>query len=276
MRKAIVVAAGLLLAGCAGGAGQSADSGSVPGQAQRAADEGAQLAPHEGTGPAVPALPELAPAVIKDASIDLEVGSGAFGEAVDRATSIASRYGGYVLSSTVRGDEAKRGSITLRVPADRFEEAIRDLRGLGTVGAESISGREVGQEFVDLHARLRNARAQQAVLLNLMGEAVTIPQTIHVQRELEGVQLEIEELTGRLRYLRDRTALGTIVVNLAEVGAPAAPGVFGRAWDRAVDVFLGLAYVVIVALGVLVPTAVLGLAGLLVWRRLRPRAAAAG
>lgn len=271
MRRAIlaVLALWLVLPACSQ---QSAEMQSG-GAAQAVAEgEGPAMLPGE-TGAAV--LPRLGPAVIKEATLDLEVEADAFRGAIDSATAVAADHGGYVLSSSVEGEEGRIGSVVLRVPSSRFEEALGALRGLGTVRAESVSGREVGQQFVDLEARLRNARAQQTVLLDLMGNAVSIPGTIHVQRELERVQLEIEQITGRLRYLRDRTALGTITVQLAEVGA-AAPGMLARAWDSAADVLAGLAYAGIVAGAIVVPLGAVGLAGFAVWRRLRRRASVAG
>jgi hypothetical protein len=274
MRKLVVAAivAPLALAACAGSA-ESPSGG-------EAADIGARLAPApvEEGAPRMEAasLPELAPAVIKEARLEVEVEAGAFDGAVDSATDVARRYDGYVLSSSVEGEDARLGTIELRVPADSFEAALDDLRGLGTPLREAVSGDEVGQEFVDLQARVRNARAQQSVLLRLMNDATTISSTIQVQRELEGVQLEIEQLLGRLRFLRDRTALSTIEVRLAEVGAPTTPGVFSRAWGRATGLFLGVVSWLIVALGFVAPLAVLGGIALLVVRRMRARPAASG
>jgi hypothetical protein len=161
--------------------------------------------------------------------------------------------------------------VVIRVPSERFEEALVHLRGLGTPERESVAGQEVGQEFIDLEARLRNLGSQEAVLLRLMDEATTVQDTIRVQNELQRVQLEIEQIEGRLRYLRDQTELGTITMGLTEEGAPQAAGAFGRAWDRAVEVFLGVLSGVIVALGFAVPVLALTGVGWVGYRRLRPR-----
>ena len=46
------------------------------------------------------------------------------------------------------------------------------------------------------------------------------------------MQLDIEQLRGRLRYLEDQTALSTILVNMTEAGivAPEEAGTLGRSW----------------------------------------------
>lgn len=220
-------------------------------------------------------LPALGPKVIKNASVRVEIRRGGFADALREATAVAGTYGGFVVQSSAEGEKARRGSLVIRVPAERFELALGDIHDLGTLTRETVSGKDVGQEFIDLEARLRNLRAHEGVMLRLYDRAQTIPESIRVQKEVTGVQLRIEEIEGRLRYLRDQAAFGTISIALVEVGVvPESPGgVIERAWDRAVDVVLGLASAAIVSLGVIVP---LGLLALLLWpfvRRLRARTA---
>jgi hypothetical protein len=222
-------------------------------------------------------VPVAGPSVIKTAEVDVVVGRGRFEDAFGDATLIAGRYGGFVTSSTESGSRAKRGSLTLRVPAERFEQALADVRGLGEVRSQTISGEDVSADFVDLEARLTTWRSQEAVLLRLMDRATTIEGTLRVQRELQDVQYRIEQIRGRLRVLEDRTALSTIVVGMAERGAPpVAPPVdpsrpsLARAWREAVDGFLGVLYSVVVFLGYAVPVLLVAVLAWLGWRRLRP------
>jgi hypothetical protein len=222
-------------------------------------------------------VPVAGPSVIKTAEVDVMVGRGTFDDAFGDATLIAGRYGGFVTSSTESGSRANRGSLTLRVPAVRFEQALADVRGLGEVRSQTISGEDVSADFVDLEARLTTWRSQEAVLLRLMDRATTIEGTLRVQRELQDVQYRIEQIRGRLRVLEDRTALGTIVVGMAERGAPpVAPPAdpsrpsLSRAWREAVDGFLGVLYSVVVFLGYAVPILLVAVLAWLGWRRLRP------
>ena len=272
-KRIAVAAAAVLLLGtaCAGGAGQTAggdvEDSAFRGAPEPAADEAGDVAV-EGEAAS---LPELGPSVIKTAELDLEIEREGLGDAVGKVTAAAGRFDGFVLSSTVAGNPATSATVVLRVPAERFEEALVHLRGLGTAEREQVAGEEVGQEFVDLEARLRNLGSQEAVLLRLMDEATTVQDTIRVQNELQRVQLEIERIEGRLRYLRDQTELSTISVGLTEAGAPQAAGAFTRAWDTAVDVFLAVISGVIVSLGFAVPLLLLAGLGWFGYRRLRPR-----
>lgn len=253
--------------------------GTLDEQATEAAGGGpdAQIAPAAaGPGTAVaelPGLPPLGQAVVKTADLTVEVSKEAFTDAFDSAALVASRYGGYVESSSMAGAKSRTGSLTLRVPSARFDDAMSDLRALGVVKHEAVSGQVVTQQFVDLEARLVTWEAQEAVLLDLMEEATSIDSTLRIQRELQDVQFRIEQIKGELRVLEDQTALATIRVSMREPGAPVAtlqtaderPSL-AEAWGKAIDGVLEVAYVTIVGLGYLVPLALLGL---IVWSAIR-------
>jgi hypothetical protein len=274
--------------GDAGSASQTADEAATTGAtgatgATAGYEEGAPVAAEGGGEVSVsslPGLPELGSAVVRNARLTIVVRDGTFAAAFDAASLVAGTYGGYVQSSSTAGTRVRSGELLLRVPADRFDDAMSDLRGLGTVGPQSVSGEDVSAQFVDLEARLRTWEAQEVVLLDLMGQARTISDTIRVQGELQDVQLRIEQITGQLRLLEDRTTFATIQVSMREAGAPVAreddetrPSL-GEAWERAVDGFLGVCFAIVVGLGYLIPLAAIAGIGWLAFRRLSaPRVA---
>ncbi|MGH2755254.1 MAG: DUF4349 domain-containing protein [Actinomycetota bacterium] len=217
-------------------------------------------------------IPALPPRVIKTADIRLGVPKDEFEAAIQESVDVAERHGGFVNSTTIDDDD-RRGSVTIRVPAEQFEAALGQLKEIGDVAAETISGTDVSQEFVDLAARMRNLEAQETVLLRLMEKATTVLGTIRVQRELQPIQLEIERLQGRINFLEDQTDLSTITVTFTPAGAaPSEPaGAFERAWDNAKDTFVAVLSAVVVGAGFVIPVAlILALVGLAV-RWVRPR-----
>ncbi len=229
-------------------------------------------------------VPQVGPSIVKTARLSIQVARGGFQEAYDRASSIAGEQGGFVESSSTEGAKVRSGRLTLRIPADRFEAALSEISGLGDIRLRSVTGRDVTSRFVDLAARIRNARAQEQVLLGILHTATTVTGTLQVQRTLSDVQLQIEELVGQQRSLQNRAELGTIQVELFEPGLPTRPSAesagivspqLSEAWDRAKAAFFGLIYVIVVSIGVLLPLGALALLGLLVWRRVRARQAGA-
>jgi hypothetical protein len=211
---------------------------------------------------AVPGLGAINPPVdlskvIKTASLTIIVGHDAFGERFSQVGDVADRLGGYISSSSTSG--GKSGFVTIRVPAKRFQEALRSLRGLGRVDSENVRGRDVTAEYVDLTARVDIALARRRVLFGLMDKAVSIEQTIRVQNALDDVQLRIEELQGQINVLNDRVSQATIRVSVRETGVkPEAettvenPSI-GGALDHAIAGFFSVLAGVIVGLGWLIP-----------------------
>jgi hypothetical protein len=235
-----------------------------------------------GLGVASSDLPAVGPSIIKTADVALEVPDGDFRTAVQEITATAGRFGGFVVSTSTAGDESRTGSLVLRIPSEDFESALASIEDLGKVESEQVSGKDVSQEFVDLEARLRNLQAQESVLLGLMKDADSISASIRIQNSLSSVQLDIEQIQGRLNFLEDRASLSTIAVNLTEHGAPVPtePGLLAKAWDHAVDVTEAIVYAIVVSLGFILPIAVLaGLVYVAVrigMRSLRPKLGSGG
>src|SRR5690242_12358149 len=308
MRRATVAAAATVVlsgltgaaAGCAGGSGSSGAGGgggaTVAKQGLRAAAgsvvpgaAAARLAaPSTGTG-SVSGTPEgsggrradisvPAPsAVIKTASLDLRVAHGKFGKAMNAATDIALRFGGYVSRSTSFGTKVHDGTIVMRIPAGRFDRARMAVERLGRPTNEVVSGRDVTRQVVNLGARLGNLESQQRALRALMRRAVSVSDTIRVQGVLQGVELQIEEIQGELNYLHDRTSMSTISIAVHEAGKrPVPPQHASAIWKdgaRAAHAATEVVGAVIVGAGYVIPLAILALLVVLIGRLLAPWAA---
>lgn len=275
----------LLGAACSGSDGGDDSSGGADGVAGDGAvveqSDGAEAPVSDlgngggGQDNSATSLPDIGPAVIKTAVVKLEVKEGSFQDSIQEAIDVAERHGGFVLESEVGSDDEKTGSVVLRIPAEQFESALGELKDLavdGGVTSERISGQDVSQEFVDLQSRLRNFEAQESVLLGLMDKAATVSDSIRVQRELGNVQLEIEQLRGRLNFLEDQTQFSTITLGMSEAGAakPEPAGTIEKAWQNAKDTFGAVVTAVIVGAGFVLPIAFLALIALLAVRFLRP------
>jgi hypothetical protein len=221
------------------------------------------------------ALPEVGARVVKTASVTLQVKDGTFDDWFQQATMVASRHGGYVASSDTAEGKLRSGTLVIRVPASEFESTLAELKGLGTVRQERLSGQDVTSQFVDLDARLRNWQAQESVLLGLMAKATNIADSIRVQNQLQDVQLQIEELKGQLRVLSDQADLSTITLAVSEKGfvvpEPPSPTSLAGAWHAAVHGFVGVLAAVVVGLGYLIPISALLLLVAVGVRVLRPR-----
>ena len=257
---------GVLAAPNAAGAGSDS-------QTLRSAATGEKLASDP-----LKSLPALRSAVIKTADVGLRVDHSHFGQTRSAVRKIAGDLGGYETHSSTSGSKIHSGRITIRVPARAFRRAMDAIEGIAHVHvtAESVTGQDVSQQFVDLQARLVNLEAQEKVLLRLMDRAQTISESIRVENYLQQVEFQIEDVQGRMLYLQNRTSMSTITVALHEAGKKPAPpqhaSALWKAGERSLGAALAVVTGVIVGAGLVVPLSILALLALLVGRRLAPLA----
>lgn len=154
--------------------------------------------------------------VVRTSSLALVVVDVA--KSVEAITGLASSFGGYVVSSNSwQQDERLQGNVAIRVPAARFDEAMRTIRGMAVdVTSESTAGQDVTEEYVDLTSKLRNLEASETQLLALMAKAEKVSDILAVQRELTNTRSEIEQTKGRMQYLEQSAAMSLIQVNLEQ------------------------------------------------------------
>jgi hypothetical protein len=122
-----------------------------------------------------------------------------------RVETIGRELGGFLAK---RDDQ----SITIRVPAAAFQEAVKRVEGVGDMLHRNVTAEDVTEEFRDLEIRLKSARAVQARLTELLAKAVKVEESIAIERELDRVSGEIERIEGRAKFLRDRAAFSTLTV----------------------------------------------------------------
>ena len=199
--------------------------------------------------------------IIRNAELNLE--SDDPEDAQRKITSIAELRGGFVVesqqsSSEIRSTTRDIVTMTVRVPADKFGDALADIRNVSTrVILETVKGQDVTEEFIDIEAQLKAKKALEQQFMEIMKRANTVGDALHVQSQLADVRGEIERIEGRRRFLENQSAMSTIKVRLqtAKVIAATSVGIGGRVADSfaagadvAISFVLGLVTVVIAAL----------------------------
>ncbi|NRN68626.1 hypothetical protein GC106_58690 [Kibdelosporangium sp. 4NS15] len=148
---------GLTACSSSGGDAGSAAGIAAPAQPNNAAGPGSGGAPAGGGGAQqeAPKQEQQPPAPVQErklvqtARIEMTV-KDTF-EAVTAARSIATSNQGFTGQEESRGDKA---SITLRIPADRFDAALRQLADLGTIKVQHKQAEDVTEQVVDLESRV--------------------------------------------------------------------------------------------------------------------------
>lgn len=177
-------------------------------------------APAEFKSGAPGAIPPAATAeqrIIKVGSLELRVEDA--GKASDRVKTIVTGKGGFVESSSMNdtGEGPRTAELVVRVPVTAFEAAMSEIKGAAVVVLnEEVAGQDITEEFVDLEADLRNARAEEASYLEIMKRSGKIEEVLMVAERLADVRGRIQRLEGRKRFLENKTDLATINVTLTE------------------------------------------------------------
>jgi hypothetical protein len=165
----------------------------------------------------MPGLTDVERKIIYSVTLDLIVKDteAAFGE-VQRLTQ---EMGGFVSESNMWRDEGHpRASMSVRVPADRLDEALAGFRNLALdVERENRDSQDVTEEYVDLGARLKNAQRTETELLELLrsrSETGKTEDILEVYRELSQVRSQIEQIQGRIKYLENLSSMATVQITL--------------------------------------------------------------
>jgi hypothetical protein len=168
-----------------------------------------------------------------------------------KLTGVVKSQGGYV-SGSYRYTDASTPylTVTFRVPAASFDAAVLALRAEGTVLSEQISTYEVTMQLVDLEARLRNLRASEAALLELMSRATTVSDVLAVQTQLTSVRSDIESYDAQRASLADQVAMTTVSVTISPIGSSIGSATSG--FDLGKEVSLAIANLISVGRTVII------------------------
>jgi hypothetical protein len=150
--------------------------------------------------------------VIKTGTLNLQV--KAIDDGLAAASAKAAALGGYVAGSQRQGsDEAATATVTLRIPAARWDEALVAMRAIGDkVIGESSQSQDVTGDVLDLGARIRNLQATEQALQAIIAKADKITDVLAVQTELTKTRGEIEQLTTQKQHLEGQAAFSTLTM----------------------------------------------------------------
>jgi hypothetical protein len=188
-------------------------------------------------------------------------------QSLDEIAAIANKLGGFVVNSSKSGNEdSVRGNMSIRIPAEKYDEAIIELRAIAVqVPDESTDSQDVTEEYIDLTARLSTLEATEAQYLELLKKAETVEDIVNVQQALSNIRQEIESLKGRIQYIERTTDMSLININIREEATFQEKGweagdIFKSAVRALVSIgqFLGSAIIYIVV--ILAIPAIIGIA----------------
>ena len=126
---------------------------------------------------------------------------------------------GSVASLTLAGDPPNQRSMsaTLRVPIAEMDAALAGVRALGRVVQESQASEDVTDAHRDLAIRISNAKIEEARLGEILKDRTgKLSDVLAVEQAQSRVRTEIEQMEAAELAMRNRAALSTITIDVAE------------------------------------------------------------
>lgn len=197
--------------------------------------------------------------VIVNASMEIVV--DAPDQSLENISSMAAQMGGFVVNANLfntrlsDGQEVPRASITIRVPAERLEEAIAIIEAESDRLPinKSIQSQDITSEYTDLQSRLKNLEAAEAQLMEIMASANKTEDVLNVFDQLTRVREQIEVIKGQIKYFDESASLSAISVELIpnevvqpiSIGGWQPVGVIKNAIEALIRILQGLAEAII-------------------------------
>jgi hypothetical protein len=257
----------------AGGGGSSASQEAAePAMSEDAASGQGAISRAAGGSPGTDARPNRDE--LHSAQLTLAAPPREIDRVADEARRIAGDLRGFVVSSNITSSEG--GTVELRVPADRLDQAVRRLSDLARVRELSRQSRDITSSVVSARERLNDARAERESLLRQLAAATTVNETESIRARLRIVSRQIASARERLRSVNNQVRFADVAVRL-EATRDGAGNEDEGAWtpadafDDALRVLEVMAGVMLLALAVALPLLVAGGLGWGASRGLRRR-----
>lgn len=186
--------------------------------------------------------------VIKSGKMSIEVDK--YDEAEVKITEITNKYGGNIStsSSSMSSSGKKQGTITVRIPADKFDAFVPEVSQIGKVMSQNINASDVTEEYIDLEARLKTQKELEQRLYDLLKTKTSgLSDILEIENKLADVRSKIESTEGRMKYLMSQASFSTLSISVYEpnlLETTSGGGFFSEIQDAIVSGLKGLTNVI--------------------------------
>jgi hypothetical protein len=222
-----ILALALLFSACATAAAPSdslplRQEGIAPEISKNVAPEAPAADEYAGASSGVEAA-EVERIVIKNADLSIAVTDPA--QAMKTISTMADEMKGFVVSSNLykttdeKYGELPAANITIRIPAERLDEALERIKALVAdpsldILSENVSGEDVTKDYTDLKSRLTSLEQARQRLEEIMASATDTEDVLNVYNRIVDLQQQIEVTKGQIQYYEESARLSAISVRI--------------------------------------------------------------
>lgn len=195
--------------------------------------------------------------IIKSGSLSLKVKN--LDDKLNQLRVIADSSGGYVENSQLNNNTVdiveyrdidnekvmeqtitKSANVVIRIPQTQFDDIFNNIKSMGELQNENISGSDITSQYRDKEASLQNLKLKEKKLQDLLkNKASTVDEILRIENELSNVRTSIDITEGSLRNWDKLIELSTVHVYFAEVTKEELKKVDATdAWGKAKEGFI--------------------------------------
>lgn len=166
-------------------------------------------------------------------------------QALAMVTQEIAGLGGYVIESSESNHQNNSSAYaTFKIPSQQLEGFKGRLSEIGKVLNHSTNSNDITNQYYDTQSRLKNLAAQEARYLEILKEAKTVEEILHIESYLSSTRMQIEQLQGQVKLWDHQVAYSTVTINLqntpnpVSVDDPWKPVSWANTWQAAKDAVL--------------------------------------
>lgn len=132
--------------------------------------------------------------------------------------------GGYIENSNIYNGssyhsytETRNASFIIRIPKDKLDSFVSDVKGISNVTNCSQSVQDVTLTYVDMDSHKKALIVEQERLTELLSIAETVEDILTIENRLSDVRYEIESMESRLRSYDNQVDYSTVYMDIYEV-----------------------------------------------------------
>ena len=134
-----------------------------------------------------------------------------------------SSLGGYIEQQNLYNGSAyasyrsRNANLTIRIPADRLDGFVGQVKDASNVISYSESQEDVTLTYVSTESRIKALETEEARLLELLAQAENMTDLLQIEARLTDVRYELESVKSQLLVLSNQVDYATVYLYISQV-----------------------------------------------------------
>ena len=138
---------------------------------------------------------------------------------LEQLNTLIAQAGGYIQSSASGSSSRydRTTDMTIRIPAQNFDDFLEKARGSGNILSESTTADDITSTYYDIDSRISSLEAERERVMEFYKMAANVSELITIEQRLSEIDEEIASLKVRLNYYDTVTNYSTLTLHIYEV-----------------------------------------------------------